>query len=50
MKRILLTLMVLLLSTMMIAGSLVKIPYSSRAELEQLFANPNLTVHLYTEM
>ena len=40
--------MVLLLSTMMIAGSLVKIPYSSRAELEQLFANPNLTVHLYT--
>ena len=38
----------LLLSTVMMAGSFVKISYSNRAELERLFADPNLTVHHYT--
>ena len=48
MKKIFFTLVALLLSSLMMAGSLVKINYSSRADLEKLFADPNLTVHLYT--
>jgi hypothetical protein len=48
MKKLLSTLVALLLSTIMMAGSLVKICYSSRAELERIFADPNLTVHLFT--
>lgn len=48
MKKILFTLFALLLSSVMMAGSLVKIAYSSQAELERLFNDPNLTVHHYT--
>lgn len=48
MKKLLLTFAVLMLSTMMMAGSFVKISYNGRAELERLFADPNLTVHHYT--
>ena len=48
MKKILLTLIAFALSTVMMAGSLVKISYSNRAELEKLFADPNLTVHHFT--
>ena len=48
MKRFFFTLIALLLSSVMMAGSLVKIAYSSRTELEQLFNDPNLTVHHYT--
>ena len=40
--------MALLLSSMMMAGSFVKINYSGHAELEKLFADPNLTVHHFT--
>ena len=48
MKKILFTLFALLLSSVMMAGSLVKIAYSNRADLEKLFNDPNLTVHHYT--
>ena len=48
MKKLLFTLVALLLSGWMMAGSFVKINYSTRAELEQLFADPNLTVHHFT--
>ena len=48
MKKLLLTIVTLLLTSMMMAGSFVRIPYNGRAELEKLFADPNLTVHLYT--
>ena len=48
MKKLLFTLIALLLSGWMMAGSFVKINYSTRAELEQLFADPNLTVHHFT--
>ena len=48
MKKILLTFIALLLSSVMMAGSLVKIAYSNRADLERLFNDPNLTVHHYT--
>lgn len=47
MKKLLLTLVALLLSSVMMAGSLVKINYSGRAELEKLFADPNITIHYY---
>lgn len=47
MKKLLLTLVTLLLSSVMMAGSLVKINYSGRAELEKLFADPNITIHYY---
>ena len=47
MKKLLLTLVALLLSSVMIAGSLVKINYSGRAKLEKLFADPNITIHYY---
>lgn len=48
MKKLLLFLTALLLSGFMMAGNLVKISYNGRAELERLFADPNLTVHHYT--
>lgn len=48
MKKLFFMLMALLLSSVMMAGSLVKISYSNQAELEKLFADPNLTVHHYT--
>ena len=48
MKKLFFTLMALLLSSVMMAGSLVKISYTNQAELEKLFADPNLTVHHYT--
>ena len=48
MKKILLLIVALLLSTAIMAGSLVRIPYNGRAELERLIADPNLIVHHYT--
>lgn len=45
MKRILITLTALLLSSTLMAGSFVRISYSGRAELEKFFADPNITVH-----
>ncbi len=47
MKKILFTFVALMLSTVMMAGSLVKISYSDRSGLEKLFADPNLTIHYY---
>ena len=35
-------------SSVMTAGNFVKISFSSQAELERLFSDPNLTVHHYT--
>ena len=49
MKKLLFTLFAFLLSSAMMAGGLVRISYSGRAELEKLFADPNLTVHHYTD-
>ena len=49
MKKTLITLIALLLSSVMMAGSLVKISYTDRAALERLFADPNLTVHYYND-
>ena len=48
MKKLLFTLFAMLLSSVMMAGSLVMVPYSGRAELERIFNDPNLTVHYYT--
>ena len=48
MKKLLFTLVTLILSTMTIAGNFVMISYSGRAELEKHFFDPNLTVHFYT--
>ena len=48
MRKLLFTLIALLLSSVMMAGSFVKINYDGRAELEKLFADPNLTVHHFT--
>ena len=49
MKKLLFTLVALLLSSVMMAGSLVKISYTNSAELEKLFADRNLTVHYYND-
>ncbi|MBO6027125.1 MAG: M28 family peptidase [Bacteroidales bacterium] len=49
MKKLFLTLAAMLLSSMMMAGSFVKISYNGRAELERLFADQNLTVHHFTD-
>ncbi|MBR4390912.1 MAG: M28 family peptidase [Bacteroidales bacterium] len=49
MKKILFTIVALMLSMMMTAGNFVMISYSGRAELERLFDDPNLTVHFYTD-
>ena len=48
MKKLFFILMALLLSSVMMAGSLVKISYSNQAELEKLFADSNLTIHHYS--
>lgn len=47
MKRIYVLLLALVLSSTMMAKDLVRISYSGRAELEKVFADPNLTVHYY---
>ena len=39
----------LALSLVTMAGNFVMLPYSGRAELEKHFADPNLTVHFYTD-
>lgn len=49
MKKLLITLVALLLSSVMMAGSLVKISYTDIAELERIFSDPNLTVHYYND-
>ncbi|MCR5013477.1 MAG: M28 family peptidase [Bacteroidales bacterium] len=49
MKRLLITFIALLLTSTMMAGSLVKISYEGRAELERLFADSNLKIHYYTD-
>ena len=49
MKKLLITLVALLLSSVMMAGSLVKISYTDIAELERIFNDPNLTVHYYND-
>ncbi|MBR6878043.1 MAG: M28 family peptidase [Bacteroidales bacterium] len=50
MKKLLFSLIAVLISSVMMAGSFVKINYSGRAELEKLFADDNLTVHYYNDM
>ncbi len=47
MKKTCILLFALMLSTVMTAQELVKISYSGRTKLEQLFAAPDLTVHYY---
>ena len=49
MKKLLLTMFVLALSVVMMAGNFVVLSYSGRAELEKHFFDPNLTVHFYTD-
>ena len=49
MKKLLLSIVALALSTMMTAGNFVMINYSGQAELERLFADRNLTVHYYND-
>ena len=49
MKKLLLSLIAFVLSSMMMAGNFVTISYSSQAELEKLFADQNLTVHYYND-
>ena len=49
MKKIVTLLLAMMLSSIMMAMDFVSIPYSSRVELEMLFADPNLTVHYYTD-
>ena len=48
MKKVLFTLAMLALSVVTMAGNFVMLPYAGRAELEKRFADPNLTVHFYT--
>ena len=48
MKKFLITLAVLAMSLATMAGNFVMLSYSSRAELEKHFSNPNLTVHFYS--
>ena len=50
MKKLLFSLIAVLISSVMMAGSFVKINYTGRAELEKLFADDNLTVHYYNDM
>ena len=47
MKRLFTLLLALLLSSSMMAKDFVRISYESRAELEKIFNDPNLTVHYY---
>ena len=49
MKKLLLSLIALMLSTMMTAGNFVMINYTGQTELERLFADQNLTVHYYND-
>ena len=49
MKKLLFILVALALSVATMAGNFVMLPYSSRAELEKHFSDPNLTVHFYTD-
>lgn len=49
MKKLLFTLLALLLSSVMMAGNFVMISYSCNAELEHFFSDSNLTVHYYTD-
>ena len=49
MKKLLLTMVTLVLSVMTMAGNFVMLSYSGRAELEKHFSDPNLTVHFYTD-
>ena len=48
MKKTLLILVMTLLSSVMMAGNFVMLPYSSRTDLEKHFSDPNLTVHFYS--
>ena len=48
MKKLLFTFVAMLVSTMMMAGNFVMISYSSHAELEKLFSDPNINVHHYS--
>ena len=47
MKRIFTLFLALVLSSTMMAKDFVRISYSNRSELEQIFNDPNLTVHYY---
>ena len=49
MKKLLFTLFALALSVATMAGNFVMLSYSSRAELEKHFSDPNLKVHFYTD-
>ena len=49
MKKLMITLFAVMLSTMMMAGNFVMISYSGRAELEKIFDDPNVTVHYYND-
>ena len=49
MKKFLFTLVALAMSVVTMAGNFVMLSYSSRAELEEHFSDPNLTVHFYTD-
>ena len=49
MKKLLFTLVALAMSVATMAGNFVMLSYSSRAELEKHFSDPNLTVHFYTD-
>ncbi len=49
MKKFFTTLFALALSLVTMAGNFVMLPYLGRAELEKHFADPNLTVHFYTD-
>ncbi len=48
MKKFFITMSMLVLSVVVMAGNFVMLPYSGRAELEKHFSDPNLTVHFYT--
>ena len=49
MKKLFTLFVAMMLSSMMMAGNFVMISYSGRAQLEQLFADQNLTVHYYND-
>ena len=49
MKKFFTTMFALALSLVTMAGNFVMLPYSSRAELEKHFTDPNLTVHFYND-
>ena len=49
MKKFFTTMFALALSLVTMAGNFVMLSYSGRAELEKHFADPNLSVHFYTD-